>query len=491
MKGLNALLLCDFYKVSHRVQYPNGTEQVYSTWTPRSNKHYQSVDKVVAFGFQGFVQEYLIDFFNDNFFNQQKDKVVTEYKRIIKNCLFVENPDSSHIEALHDLGYLPILINSLDEGTLVPLRVPMLTIENTLPEFFWLTNYLETLMSSTLWKPATTASIARVYNQLLTNYALTTTGSKDFVMFQGHDFSMRGMSGLEDSARSGAGHLLSFVGTDTVPAIQYLEQYYNANSEKELIGCSVNATEHSIMCSGSKEGELETYRRLIQDVYPTGIVSLVSDTWDLWNVLTNIIPKLKPIILSRNGGPGSIDKVVIRPDSGDPALIICGNPNGKTDAEKKGVVELLWETFGGTVTPQGYKMLDSHIGCIYGDAITIEKCNEICEGLKQKGFASTNMVFGIGSYTYQYLTRDTLGFAMKATSVTINGVEQSIFKDPVTDDGVKKSAVGKVAVVDNNGLEIVENVDLSTVKNNLLTPLFLDGKLMKTVSLGEIREKLK
>ena len=249
MKGLIPTLMCDFYKVSHREQYPAGTEIVYSTWTPRSGKLLPNVKKVVAFGMQGFVKEFLIDFFNENFFNRPKQDVVDEYVRYMKCCLLISNPHTKHIEDLHDLGYLPLKIMSLDEGTLVPFRVPMMTVENTDPRFFWLTNYIETLASANLWKPATTASIALVYKEILTAYALATTGDAGFVMFQGHDFSMRGMSGVEDAARAGVGHLLSFVGTDTIPAIQYAEQYYGANIEKELVGCSVNASEHSVASS--------------------------------------------------------------------------------------------------------------------------------------------------------------------------------------------------------------------------------------------------
>ncbi|MDO3651295.1 endonuclease domain-containing protein [Nocardia mangyaensis] len=322
MKFNHAMLLADMYKISHRVQYPEGTEYVYSNWTPRSNKHLPMIKEVVCVGIQGFVKEYLIDYFDEHFFGRNKEEIASEYRRFLKHTLFIEEPDSSHIEELHDLGYLPIEIKALDEGTLVPFRVPMITIENTNPKFIWLTNYFETLISSYLWKPMTTASIAKVYREMLDKYALETTGSTEGVEFQGHDFSMRGQSGLHDAARSGFGHLLFFQGTDTIPAIQYAEFHYNANIETELVGCSVPATEHSIQCSYGKENERETYRRLIQDLYPSGIVSIVSDTWDLWEVLTDIVPSLKEEILARKGAP--INKVVVRTDSGDPADILCG-----------------------------------------------------------------------------------------------------------------------------------------------------------------------
>lgn len=493
--NLMATLATDGYKLSHRVQYPANTQKVYSTWVPRSGKHAQHIDKVVAYGFQGAVKE-VTELFDVQFFNRPKEEVISEYKRLVGAYLFTPKVETSHLEALHDLGYLPLEIKALDEGTLVPFRVPMLTIENTIDEFFWLTNYLETIFSCLLWKPATTASIARVYRKILDKAAIETTGSTAGVEFQGHDFSMRGLSGPEDAARVGGGHLLSFVGTDTLPSISYLEKYYNADVTKELVGCSVAATEHSIMCAGGANDEFETYRRLVEDIYPTGIVSIVSDTWDLWNVITNTLPKLKDSIMARDGGPDSIDKVVIRPDSGDPVKIICGDPGAPLGSPaRKGVVELLHDIFGGTTTDQGFKVLDSHIGAIYGDAITIDRCTEICERLKEKGFASTNVVFGIGSYTYQFNTRDTLGFAMKSTSVTIKGDETAIFKDPITDDGIKKSLIGRVAVfrdLEDNSLYCC---DSSLQKrgpkgDDLLTPLFLNGKILKEVSLAEIRKRI-
>ena len=290
--NLIATLACDGYKLSHRVQYPQNTTQVYSTWTPRSGKHANGIENVVCFGTQGALKE-LNELFNTQFFSKPKNEVINEYKRQVSAYLFNPNVETKHLEDLHDLGYLPLRVSSLPEGTLVPFRVPMMTIENTKDEFFWLTNYLETILSSLLWKPATTASIAKSYRDILDKFAIETTGSNAGVEFQGHDFSMRGQSGPEDSARSGVGHLLSFVGTDTLPAINYAEQYYKADVTKELVGCSVPASEHSVMCAGGYEDERETYRRFIEELYPTGIVSIVSDTWDLFNVVTNILPSLK------------------------------------------------------------------------------------------------------------------------------------------------------------------------------------------------------
>jgi nicotinamide phosphoribosyltransferase len=290
------------------------------------------------------------------------------------------------------------------------------------------------------------------------------------------------MAGLEAGIIASAGHLLSFTGTDTLPAIDFLEEYYNADSDQELIAGSVAATEHSVMCMGTTSGEFDTYKRLITEIYPSGIVSIVSDTWDLWKVLTDIIPALKNEILSRNG------KVVIRPDSGDPADILCGNPNGKTEAEKKGVVELLWDIFGGTLNNKGYKELVPQIGAIYGDSITLKRAEDICRRLMENGFASTNIVLGIGSYTYQYNTRDTFGFAMKATYGEVNGEGREIFKDPITDDGTKKSAKGLMKVVLKEGkYELIDQVSWEEENQGELKEVFRDGKMIRETSLAEGR----
>jgi nicotinamide phosphoribosyltransferase len=481
---INPFLLTDFYKVGHPFQYPEKTTLVYSNLTARKSR-LENVNEMVFFGLQYFMKEYLIEYFNESFFQQPKEKVIHEYKRRISSALGGDLPTYTHIEKLHDLGYLPIEIKALPEGSKVPMRVPCLTIVNTLPEFYWLTNFLESLLSAVIWQPCTSATIAHEYRKLLDKYAMETGMPLDFVQWQGHDFSFRGMSSLESAILSGMGHLLSFSGTDTIPAIDALEYYYHANSDKELIGGSVPATEHSVMCSGAKDGELETFKRLISEVYPNGIVSIVSDTWDLWKVCTEYLPQLKQDILARDG------KVVIRPDSGDPVLIICGNPNGKTEAERKGVVELLWDVFGGTITDKGYKLLDSHIGAIYGDSINIDRATRICENLKTKGFAS-QVVFGIGSYTYQYNTRDTFGMAMKATYVEIAGEAREIFKSPITDDGTKVSATGLLSVKkENDKFVLQDKVSWNEEKNSELKTVFLNGKIIKEFSLQEIRNNLK
>lgn len=482
----------DGYKADHRSQYPNGTQLVYSNFTPRStayaSKPKHGDNKIVVFGMQYFIKYFLMDVFQKSFFDKPKEEAMKAYKRRMDAYL---GPilETGHIEDLHDLGFLPISIRSLPEGSSIDAKIPMYTIENTMGEFFWLTNYLETIMSCMLWKPSTSATTAKNYKNTLNWWCEKTGGDANFVGFQGHDFSFRGMSGMQDAQMSGAGHLLSFFGTDTIPAIDFLEDYYGANCEKELIGCSVPATEHSVMCMGGQESEIETFKRLITETYPSGIVSIVSDTWDFWKVMTEYLPALKGDIIDRDG------KVVIRPDSGDPVDIICGTHQphhadfgNRSSPEEKGAIEVLWDTFGGTTNKKGFKELDSHIGLIYGDSITLDRADQICERLAGKGFASTNVVLGIGSYTYEYVTRDTYGFAMKATSGVVNGEERHIFKNPKTDSGIKKSAKGFLSVANGKLKDMVSREEME--KSDLIE-VYRDGELLIDVTLNEIRERLK
>jgi len=497
---MNPLLLTDGYKTGHHQQYPHGTTLVYSNFTPRSNKYApKGCDMVVSFG-QQMVMKQIHEAFQNEFFSKPKDEVCGEMKRELSLYLGTDY-DVTHFEQLHDLGYLPIAVKGIEEGTLVPIKVPVLTIYNTLPEFYWVTNYLETIISNLLWKPMTSATIAHTYRKVLTKWQEKTDVERGwFIDWQGHDFSMRGMDSIEATISSGLGHLTSFSGTDSLPTLYGARKFYG---EDGFVGGSVNATEHSVMCAGSKDDEVETFRRLLK-TYPTGILSIVSDTWDLWKVCTEHVVTLKEEILARDG------KLVIRPDSGDPVDILCGSESTlhMGSPEGKGVIELLWDVFGGTTNEQGYKVLDSHIGAIYGDSITIDRADEICRRLESKGFASTNVVLGIGSFTYQYNTRDTFGFAMKATYVeleelfyeTENSVEpelrivgREIFKDPITDDGTKKSATGLLAVYDNyeGGLTLIDKASWETENEGKLKTIYKDGEFFNQTTLTEIRERLK
>lgn len=571
MRKVNPILSCDFYKISHANMFPEGTTKVYSNFTPRSSKLARKLegifdDKIVFFGLQGFIKEVLIDQWNEGFFGRPEDEAVGEYTQVVTAA--VGSADTERVRALHRLGYLPIKIKALPEGSLVNMKVPVLTITNTLPEFYWLPNYLETVLSAELWKMSTSATTAYQYRKLLEQYAEKTGGAKDFVLWQGHDFSFRGMSSTNDAAMSGAAHLTSFLGTDTIPAIAYLNQYYKGN--QTFVAGSVPASEHSVttgtiqalVAKGmtQREAEKEFVRHMIQDKYPSGIVSLVADSFDYWDVVSRISAELKDVIEARQPDALGNAKVVFRPDSGDPVEIICGTDSdiinldnerevsdflsdgtdgdrfryeGKvyeivnlesfkqdysldcwmqlksniktyleqglleevtldySSPEVKGSIETLWDIFGGTINEKGYKVLNPRVGLIYGDSITLERAQEIMKRLEAKGFASTNVVFGIGSYTYQCVTRDSFGFAMKATYIEVDGKGVEVFKDPKTDNGTKKSARGLLRVEkEGNDYVLYDQQTEDKEREGELDVVFIDGWLAKSTTLAEVRERI-
>jgi len=495
MKQLNVLLQTDYYKQMHFAMYTPGTTKIYSNLTPRKSRH-AHINEIVVFGIQYFIKEYLITQWNENFFGRSWEVVSNEYKRIIDNTLGKDSIPMDHIKKLHDLGYLPLSIKALPEGVSCPMRVPILTITNTVDHAYWLVNFLETILSTTTWLPCTSATIAREYKRILTKYAQETADDTSFVQWQGHDFSMRGLSSLESSSVSGAAHLCSFTGTDSICAIPFLEAYYGANVDKELVGASVPASEHAIMSLDDKLGEMKTFERLL-DLFPKGILSIVSDTWSLPKVVAEYLPLLKEKILARDG------TLTIRPDSfwTDPVDCLCGwdGYHPKMDAlnateketVRKGLIESLWDIFGGTINSKGYKVLNKKIFSIYGDSITMERAEQICIRLKAKGFASINTCLGIGSYTYQLQNRDVFGFAIKATYGVVNGEAREIAKDPVTDEGMKKSAKGLLRVDKVDGKYIL--IDQCTPEQEAggeLKEVFRDGVLLVDQKLSEIRERI-
>ena len=483
--ALDILFDTDAYKLDHRRQYPPGTEFVHSNLTARGSR-IDGVEETVFFGLQAYLHQVLDDQWAP-FFAADVDEVCDAYERQVTAVLGPNDVGSQHIRDLHALGYLPLRIRALPEGSLVPLRVPYLTIENTVAEFFWLTNYLETSISAHLWQPITSATTAW-HNRLLLDARAEASSSKPgAVDFQGHDFSSRGMANTAAAAASGAGHLLSFRGTDTLPALRYVDRFYPGSPADELIGGSVPATEHSVMCAGGVDGEIDTFTALL-DLYPRGILSVVSDTWNLWTVLHDYLPRLRERILARDG------TLVIRPDSGDPERILCGDPEAPEGSpERLGVIPALWNLFGGTVNDKGYRELDSHIGTIYGDSITHDRAASITANLMSQGYASTIPVFGFGSYTYQYVSRDTFKMAVKATWVRIDGVGRDIAKDPITDDGAKKSATGRLAVHRgaDGSLILIERATPEQEAAGVMQTVFEDGKVPTPVSFSQVRRQLR
>lgn len=501
MKVFAPTMYKDVYKEFHRHAYHPEVSKVYANFVSRSGKYSNTeTDFTVHVGLQGFIKDFLINEWQQNFFNLDEDVAVFQHGRIL-SAMLGQKVDTNYLRDLHRLGYLPLRIKSLPEGTFVPYQVSPVTIENTVEGFQWLTNMIETAFSTDLWYTQTAATTSVAYYATFLKYARMTGLDESFVQFQGHDFSARGLAGRGAWTLAGFGHLASgFVGTDTIPAVIAAENYYNANVDTELVGCSVPATEHSVTCSWQEEGEVAFYRYLMNMV-PTGILSLVFDTWDFWNGVTNILPELKDEIMSRDG------TIVVRPDSGDPVKILTGyfdeeidysehdnntrfckvTGNQLSDVEVKGLIECLWETFGGTITAKGYKLLSDKIGAIYGDSITLERQEQILSRLAVKGFAS-KVVLGIGSYTYQYVTRDTHGSAIKATNVFKNDKDVAICKEPKTDLG-KKSAKGLLRVERVDGkLVQYDQQTREQEQQGLLEVVFEDGVLVKETSLSEIRK---
>lgn len=548
------MLLMDMYKVCHRLQYPKGMTKLYSTWTPRSNKFFPESSNVVFFGLQGFIQEYLVEYFYKYFFSRPINEIIEEYKLYIHNT-FDENAQVDHIITLHKLGYLPIEIRALPEGTKVPYRVPCVTVTNTHPDFAWVTNYFETLFSCNLWLPSTSATTAFVFRQIIEKYINITSDNKNWKRVGAGDFSFRGMTSLDAAITSGAAFLTSFDKTSTIPSIKYLCEYYGADVTKEDVGSWSASVEHSCTTSNfAVDGDEETFfKKMCQELYPDKPFSFVADSYDYWNFVDNIVRKNKEIILNHTG------RINIRPDSGKPEEIICGKAQmwkeydskeqfeeyytksemmrsvycnerekdgelaniylevqGKkyivnwtsTDnedvfnyrnatVEERGTLDVLWEIFGGTVNSKGYKVLNPHIGIVYGDAITLERCTRICEHLVSLGFAVENVVFGVGSYSLQYRTRDSQGWAYKATYAEVNGEPILVYKDPKTGDGTKTSQKGMVKVYrDKNGeITYKDGFTKDTYGDgieDMLQTVFINGNLVadKVQTLSEIRNRI-
>lgn len=582
--------MVDVYKLGHAAMYTEGTDFLYSNLTPRSDHHFKGGSlydhKMVVFGTQGSIME-IVEDWNDSFFSQPKEKVMRRYTRRLNSVLGAGVVSPDRMAALHDIGYLPVEIKTIDEGARIGMKIPMLTIKNTLPEFFWLVNYLETALSAQIWQMTTNATIAYEYKRILVAAALRTGAAVENVLFQGHDFSLRGMPGYVAGARSGSGHLVAFSGTDSLGSIDYIEDYYGEGLDLDsyFIAGSIPATEHAVSSSNilTRAARMERLglagdTRLLAEAEflldyitrqnPTGFCSYVADTYDYWAVLTHIltIPKIKETIMARDG------RLVIRPDSGDPLDIICGTvggevyetledaiedvndqhfneaheacegshcmgddeyetyvyikseskyytlkttfsynrhdktyyyidnwgSDGKTTAEEmeptpemKGSIQILWEIFGGTVNEAGFKELDSHIGLIYGDSITLERADKITRKLEAMGFASTNVVFGIGSYTYQCNTRDTFGTAMKATATAVEGEFFEIYKDPATGSKLKQSAKGLLHVAYNDGeLTLLDQVSPELESAGMLITRFKDGKFFNVENIDTIRKRL-
>jgi nicotinamide phosphoribosyltransferase len=541
---MNPLYESDGYKIGHKEMLAEGTDYEYWTWIPRSLKHmHPTIDKIMSAGEQ-LVWRYIHSGFQEFFFDQPID-VALKFGKDMSGYL-VQPYDAEHFVELHKLGYLPVKIKSLPEGVFSKPNIPHMTGINTKPGYAWLGLYLETLVSKLAWQLPTSATIAYKFKKNAYEWVKKTDPEYMWLPdYMCHDFQSTGGNPFTSIA-VGLGHAMSNWGSDTLNVIPASRYYYDFDEEEVPI-FSVNASEHSVTCTGifyyerklrsgllnheilayyshsaKCEGSVENpdYLAIAELLnlrdwlkkFPKGILSVVSDTMNLWKLITHVLPRLKEEILARDG------KLVIRPDSGDPVDIICGK---KWDAEQnpydeyheeieKGVVKLLGEIFGYEMTSTGYKRLNSHVGAIYGDSINLERQVAIYSRLAEDGYSATNVVVGVGSYTYVMLTRDSAGYAAKgawfSTTEIVDGEEvrtgYNIYKDPYTDNGTKKSLKGFCQVFNNraDGSCIYnDNLDDLYVKtecteeeeeSGLLRTIYEDGKFYNQTDLDEIRQKL-
>lgn len=490
MINTNPMLLIDFYKAVHAEMLPEKITKSVSYFTPRMSR-VNRWDSVVMFGLQGFIKTYLVDYFNDEFFNKPFDEVIGGYKRVMDATLGENAYKIEKIEKLHKLGYLPIEIVALPEGTIVPMHVPMFGITNTHKDFAWLPQSLESLISAESWHPMIAATVGYTYRQIVDYYYDLTCDDETSRARALGAFDFRGEECTDSAIKAGAGWCLSFLNTATVPTIPYLEKNYKCDCTKEPVAFGSPSTEHSVMCSNfAVDGdEITLLRRLLTEVYPNTSFSAVLDSYDYWNVIDNILPQLKPEILAHNGC------MLMRGDSGDCVEVVT-----KT-------VFKLWEEFGGTTNSKGYKVLDPHVKAIYGDSITVQRCEQIYKILMENGFACSNVALGVGSFSFQCIeedgilkpfTRDTFSSCIKATYCEIDDKPFQIFKNP-KDGGFKKSQKGCCVVVKGLDDKLIyvdgrtweeAHVSGEDAKVNLLQPVFKDGQLIKEQSLAEIRDIL-
>ena len=478
------MLYSDSYKQCHPKMYPDNQEYLVSYLTPRKAMN-ENFPKMVVYGVQPFIFD-MMDAF-DSFFAMPLEWAMYDYDKYIGVHLGLDNVARDRIIELHELGYLPLEIRALPEGTVVNMGVPIVEMRNTHPRFAWLVQWVECLLQTEVWPMCAYATVGWEYHKVAEKYYnMTAPGADPFMAMA--DFGFRGMSCMEDATRCSASWLLSFNKTSTIPALPYLDDYYNADCAKNKIGIGAVSTEHSVMAANfAIDGdEISFVKRMLTEIYPNTSFSMVSDTYDYWNMVDNIIPACKKEILAHNG------KLLIRPDSGDMVEISI-----KT-------IQKLWDEFGGTINEAGYKVLDPHIGLIYGDGCTLNKVTEIYKLLAMMGFAATNVVFGVGAFCFHalfspdnkftVLTRDTWGMAMKATYGVFGGKEVPIFKDPKTDNGLKKSQKGCCRVWYNAQEDIYTCTDGYSEwvedDNTQLIPIFKDGESINEQEFLNIRARL-
>jgi len=463
----NIVMLTDSYKVTHHLQYPPGTEKIYSYFECRGGAY----PEVCFFGLQYFMKKYLT---GPVVTMEKIDEAERHFKSHFSHPVWGYNEKLFNRTAWEYIvnthgGHLPVEIKAVPEGTVLPYKNVLFTLENTDPKCFWLTNYLESLLVQ-VWYPTTVCTQSREQKKIITKY-LRETGSPEVVekglhLFKLHDFGFRGVSSVESAATGGAGHLVNFLGTDTMAALVMLSEYYG----EDCAGFSIPASEHSTMTSWGREHELDAMRNMLQQ-YPTGIVACVSDSYDIFNACENYWgTELKSLIMNRDGF------LVVRPDSGDlPGIVLQ-------------VLEKLAGKFPTTETSTGHKLLPPTIRVIQGDGIDINSLEVILDAMKKAGWAADNLAFGSGGALLQKLHRDTQKCAFKCSYALVNGVGVDVVKDPITDPG-KKSKKGRLALELKDGTWTTVTEGKGDPKLDQLVTVFRDGKLLVDDTFSMIRKR--
>jgi nicotinamide phosphoribosyltransferase len=416
----------------------------------------------VFFGLQAFIKEYLLDPITQSDIDVA-DEILTAHGEPFNRAGW------QYILDKHS-GYLPVVIRAVPEGTVVPVKQVLATIENTDPECFWLTTWLETALLRAIWYPTTVATQSWTIRKVILDY-LEKTGDPSLIDFKLHDFGARGVSSMESAGIGGAAHLVNFMGSDTVTGVLYAREYYGAG----VAGFSIPAAEHSTITSWGRDGEVDAYRNMLnQFAKPGSIVAVVSDSYDVFNAASKLWgEELRQQVIDSGA------TVVIRPDSGDP------------DTVCRKLVQILGDKFGYTTNAKGYRVLNN-VRLIQGDGVNEHTIRMILGGFAAYGWSADNIAFGMGGALLQQLDRDTQKFAMKCSNITVNGEDRDVVKDPITDPG-KKSKAGRVSLWTSGGefQTAVRTPNGWTDKGigwtNALQEVYRDGKLVQEVTFEQVR----
>lgn len=457
----NFILNTDSYKTSHWVQYPPNTEYV-SSYIEARGTISNAFEHVLFFGLQAFLKEYLCKPISQADIDEAKTLLTA-------HGVPFNEAGWQHLLEKHN-GYLPLRIQAVPEGRVLPTGQVLCQVVNTDPEFFWLTSYVETTLLRAIWYPTIVASLSYYCKQIIKQGLEKSADNLDSLPFKLHDFGARGVSSLESAALGGLAHLVNFSGTDTLSAIVGASRWYGMR--EDMPAFYIPAAEHSTMTAWGREHEADAYANMLTQFGEKGkVMAVVSDSYDLWNAIDNIWGgKLKEQVEKMGG------TLVIRPDSGDPIKV------------EREALQRLAVKFGTTTNRKGYKVLPDCVRLIQGDGINPTSIANIIEAVTEAGFSTENITFGMGGGLLQQVNRDTLDFAMKTSAAEVGGEWRDVYKDPIT-SVAKRSKKGRLALVKNgNGFTTIREDELEQ-QQNLLQDVFLDGKILVEQNLTQIRER--